>query len=168
MGKLILALWIMLLCGPVVSSACAEEAACVYCGMDRSKYEHSWMVIEYEGGSEGFCSVHCAAISMALHTDRAIARVTVGAFNSRQQIDADKASWVIGGDLPGVMTSRAKWAFSTPEEAGGFARKHGGRQASFREVLKATFEDMLNDTLLIRKKRRLIDLQSDHTADTRK
>ena len=55
------------------------------------------------------------------------------------------------------MTARAKWAFATREAADAFIAKHGGRPATFEHVLEAAFNDMLNDTLMIRKKRKLID-----------
>ena len=38
---------------------------CLYCGMDRQKFAHSRILIEYEDDSEGFCSLHCAAINLA-------------------------------------------------------------------------------------------------------
>jgi copper chaperone NosL len=146
-------------------SVSAGEESCIFCGMNRSLYGHSWVRIIYQGAEpEGYCSVHCAAIAMALHTDRLIDRITVGDFNTRKQIDAEKATWVIGGDLPGVMTARAKWAFESPEAADAFITGHGGKAADFQKVLEATFDDMLIDTLMIRKKRKLIDRRTDHTT----
>jgi nitrous oxide reductase accessory protein NosL len=53
------------------------------------------------------------------------------------------------------MTSRAKWAFATKEAADKFIKEHGGRPAVFKEVIKAAFEDMYHDTVMIQKKRRL-------------
>jgi copper chaperone NosL len=148
--------------------ALAEEVTCVYCGMKRSSYGHSWMVISYKGVEpKGYCSVHCAAIAMALHTDLPIDHISVGDFNTKKQINAEKASWVVGGDLPGVMTARAKWAFETREAADAFITKHGGRLATFEQVLEAAFDDMLNDTRMIRKKRKLIDRQKNHSPGQR-
>ena len=135
----------------------AEEQSCFYCGMHRSKYEHSWVIITHEDGSrEGVCSIHCAAIDMALHTDKPVRAITVGDFDTEKQIDANKAYWVIGGDIMGVMTVRAKWAFETKDRADNFIKHHGGRPATFQEVLKEAFEDMYQDTLMIRKHRKLI------------
>jgi hypothetical protein len=56
------------------------------------------------------------------------------------------------------MTSRAKWAFETREAAGKFIKEHGGQPAVFKEVIKAAFEDMYNDTVMIRKKRKLMKM----------
>lgn len=142
----------------------AQEQSCFYCGMYKSKFKHSWVTIEHDDESvEGFCSVHCAAIDMALHTDKAIRKIAVGDYDTKIQINADKAFWVIGGEIMGVMTTRAKWAFETKERADNFMNKHGGRPATFSEVIKAAFEDMYQDTLVIRKKRKMINMRKNQS-----
>ena len=142
----------------------AQEQSCFYCGMYKSKFEHSWMNIVHDDGSTtGVCSIHCAAIDMALHTEKTIRKITAGDYDTKKQINADTAYWVIGGDLMGVMTARAKWAFETKDGADNFMKKHGGRPANFREVIKAAFEDMYQDTLMIRKKRKLINMRKNQS-----
>ena len=138
-------------------TAFAANESCAYCGMTKAKFGYSWVILEHEDGSvSDVCSVHCAAIDMALHTDKAVKKITVGDYNTKKQIDADKAFWVIGGDKMGVMTARAKWAFETKEAADNFMKEHGGRPATFDEVMKAAFEDMYADTLMIQKKRQMM------------
>ena len=142
----------------------AAEQSCSYCGMYKSKFEHSWVIIEHDDGSNtGVCSIHCAAIDMALHTGKAIRKITVGDYDTKKQINADKAFWVIGGEIMGVMTARAKWALETKDGADNFMKNHGGRPATFSEVIKAAFEDMYQDTLMIRKKRRLINMRKNQS-----
>ena len=59
--------------------------------MKRSQYGHSWMIVTYGDNEEcGFCSVHCAAVDMAVHIDRPLNGVTVGDYDSKKQIDAEK------------------------------------------------------------------------------
>ena len=138
----------------------AGEDACFYCGMKKAMFGHSWMDIERMDGSVvGVCSVHCAAIDMALHIDQPPKNIHVGDFNSKKQIDAEKAYWIIGGDKMGVMTSRAKWAFENKASADNFMKEHGGRPAIFEEVMKAAFEDMYEDTLMIQKKRNMMRMK---------
>ena len=138
----------------------ADEHACIHCGMMKAKFGHSWVTIEHEDGTiEGVCSVHCAAIDMALHIDKPVKNLTVGDYNTKKQIDADRAFWVIGGDQMGVMTTRAKWAFETKEAADSFMKAHGGRPATLEEVMKASFEDMYEDTLMIQKKRKMMKMK---------
>ena len=140
-------------------SALAQDQSCQYCGMQKSKFEHSWMVLEHEEGSKaGLCSIHCAAINMALNIDKPVTKATVGDYNTKKQIDADKAYWVIGGNKMGVMTTRAKWAFETKDAADKFIAESGGRPATYEEAVKAAFEDMYEDTLMIQKKRKMMKM----------
>lgn len=137
--------------------AFSENDACIHCGMKKESFGHSWVIIEHDDGTkEGVCSVHCAAIDMALHTDNPVKAITVGDYDTKKQISADKAYWVIGGDKTGVMTARAKWAFETKEAADNFMKAHGGNPATFEEVMKASFEDMYEDTMMIQKKRQMM------------
>jgi copper chaperone NosL len=59
----------------------------------------------------------------------------------------------------GVMTSMAKWAFENKASADNFMKEHGGRPAIFEEVMKASFEDMYEDTLMIQKKRNMMRMK---------
>jgi copper chaperone NosL len=147
----------LLLQASVVSSG---NDVCLHCGMKKSAYGHSWVVIGYaDDSSAGMCSIHCGAIDMALNTDKDVSSITVGEYNTHKEIEAERAYWVIGGDKPGVMTIQAKWAFETKKAADRFIQIHGGRLANFGEVMRAAFEDMYQDTLIIRKKRKLMRLR---------
>ena len=154
-------LLLILLCG---GSARAEPVSCLYCGMDKAKFGYSWVVIVHADNTRAeLCSIHCAAIHLALHTHQTVQAITVGDYYTEKQIDADQAHWVIGGDKLGVMTSRAKWAFETQAAAEKFIKEHGGQPAVFKEVIKAAFEDMYNDTIMIQKNRKLMKmLQPQH------
>jgi len=45
--------------------------SCKYCGMDREKFAHTRMLIEYRDGSGfGSCSLHCIAVDLALNIDK--------------------------------------------------------------------------------------------------
>lgn len=139
------------------NAAYAEDESCIHCGMLKAKFGHSWMVIEHTDGTvEGVCSVRCVAVDMALHSHMPVKKITVGDYNTKKQIAADNAFWVIGGDMMGVMTTRAKWAFETKDSADSFIKSHGGTPAIFPEVMKAAFADMYEDTLMIQKKRKMM------------
>lgn len=129
---------------------------CPYCGMDRAKFAHSRVLIEYDDGSTfGGCSLHCAAIDMAVHIDKAPDKILVGDYGNKNLIDAEKAIWVIGGDQMGVMTKRAKWAFENLADANRFIRGHGGELSTFEQAIKATYEDMYHDTRMIHERRKM-------------
>ena len=142
--------------------AYSDDNNCHYCGMERSQYGYSWVVLEHEDGSvKSVCSIHCASIDMILHSKKLIRSITAGDFYTQKQIDANKAFWVIGGNKAGVMTRRAKWAFETKEAADDFIQRHGGKPAIFSDVLKASFEDMYEDILMIQKKTILMKISKD-------
>ena len=124
--------------------------------MDREKFAHSRIYIEYDDGTtEGTCSVHCAAIDLALNIDKTPKAIWVGDYNTKKLIDAEKAFWVIGGSKTGVMTKRAKWAFGKKEDAEKPISENGGNLAVFDEALKSAYEDMYQDTKMIREKRKM-------------
>jgi copper chaperone NosL len=127
---------------------------CKYCGMNREQFAFSRMYIQYEDGKhEGFCSIHCAAVDLAVNIDRTPKGLFVGDYKTRDLIDAEKAVWVIDGGKPGVMTKRAKWAFKTKEEADAFIKEFGGSSSTFDEAMKASYEDMYQDSKMIRERR---------------
>lgn len=127
---------------------------CKYCGMDREKFAHSRMLIEYEDGSNfGSCSIHCSAVDLAVALDKKPKAILVADYNKKDLIDAEKATWVIGGGKPGVMTKTAKWAFADKKDAEAFIKENGGKLATFDDAMKATYEDMYNDTKMIRERR---------------
>lgn len=136
-------------CSAVLSYAhndIAPHRACPHCGMDREAFGYSRMLVEYtDGTSAGTCSLHCMVIELTSAIAKVPCTVKVADLHSRSLIDADKSYWVIGGDKPGVMTQRAKWAFQKESDAREFIKIHGGDQATFHEALRAAFEDLYGE-----------------------
>jgi len=134
-----------------------QSPSCKYCGMDRQKFDFSRMLIQYDDGtSMGVCSLHCAAVELALNIDKTPTAIKVGDFGTKNLVDAEKASWVLGGTKPGVMTKRGKWAFEKKEDAEAFIKANGGALTSFDDVIKAAYTDMYEDTKMIRDKRKMM------------
>ena len=103
-----LILFIALVCVlSVTATALAQDdvkkyPSCKYCGMDREKFAHSRMLIEYtDGTAVGTCSIHCAAVDLALNIDKTPKAVLVGDYSTKALIDAEKATWVLGGSKMG-------------------------------------------------------------------
>jgi nitrous oxide reductase accessory protein NosL len=118
------------------------------------------MLVVYDDGTEaGLCSLHCTAIDLAIHIDKTPKTIYVGDFNAKKLIDAEKAFWVMGGNKPGVMTKRAKWAFEKKEDADAFVKKEGGLIADFDQAIKASYEDIYADTKMIRERRKMKRMQ---------
>ena len=133
-----------------------KHPTCKYCGMDRSKYAHSRMLIEYDDGtSSGGCSLHCSAVDLANNIDKLPKNISVGDYRTNKLIDAEKAFWVVGGNKAGVMTSNPKWAFGSKEDAEKFIKASGGVPVTFDDAIKAAYEDMYRDTKQIRERRKM-------------
>jgi copper chaperone NosL len=134
---------------------------CKYCGMNRQQFAHSRMLVEYDDKSfMAACSIHCVAIDLSVNIDKTPKTLQVGDFNTKKLIDAESATWIIGGNKPGVMSKRAKWAFEKKEDAETFVKEHGGTIATFDEAMKASYEDMYSDTKMIRERRKMKRTQS--------
>lgn len=113
------------------------------------------MLIEYEDGSKlAACSLHCAAVDLANQIDKTPAAIKVADTNTQALVDAEKAVWVLGGSKPGVMTRRAKWAFAERAAAEAFVKESGGTIVSFEDALEAAYEDMYQDSRMIRERRK--------------
>jgi copper chaperone NosL len=120
-----------------------NHPTCQHCGMDRLKFAHSRMLIEYDDGTTvGTCSIHCTVIDLESNKDKTPKTILVGDYYSKELVDAKTAFWVIGGTKPGVMTKRAKWAFQKKQDAEKFMAENGGDLANFDQALKAAQEDM--------------------------
>ncbi|TAL15492.1 NosL family protein [bacterium] len=144
-------------CAPAFAAAedVTKAPSCKYCGMNREKFAHSRMLIDYDDGSfSGTCSIHCAATELSNAIDKDPVAIKVGDYNTKELIDAEKATWVIGGDVSGVMTSRPKWAFANKADADAFISASKGSIANFEAAMDAAYADMDDDTKAIRARRK--------------
>jgi copper chaperone NosL len=157
---LCIAIFLFLALSGVVSAQTPEDVtahkSCGQCGMDRGMFDYSRMLVEYDDGTVApFCSLHCAAVSLAYNIDKTPESIKVADFNGKQLIDAEKAFWVIGGNKPGVMSKRGKWAFEKKVDAEAFIAANQGTLSGFEDAMKAAYEDMYTDTKMIREKRKM-------------
>ena len=136
----------------------AKYPKCPYCGMDRNQYHHSRMLIQYSDDlADGTCSLHCAAISLSLNIDREPKALWVGdnaaPGDGKPLVEVDKATFLIGSKLPGVMTANSKVAYGTEDAAKVAQAAHGGELVKFDQALLAAYTDMSRDVSRIRKNR---------------
>jgi len=119
-----------------------KPKSCQQCGMDRIAYAHSRMLIVFADGTRvGTCSLNCTANELKEHQGKKVESLQVADYDFKKLIDARKATWVIGGSKPGVMTSTPKWAFASKEGAQRFITANGGKLAVFDEALAMEQED---------------------------
>jgi copper chaperone NosL len=131
---------------------------CPYCGMDRKQYHHSRMMVHYSDDlADGTCSLHCAAISLALNVDREPKGIYVADNASgtdlKPLVEAGKATFLIGGQVKGVMTKRSKIAYGSEEAAKVSQAANGGELGNFDKALLDAYTDMAQDVSMIRKNR---------------
>jgi nitrous oxide reductase accessory protein NosL len=131
---------------------------CPYCGMDRKQYHHSRMLIHYSDDlADGTCSLHCSALSLSLNVDREPKAIWVGdnaaAGDVKPLVDVDKASFLVGSKIPGVMTANSKVAYGTEEAAKGAQAAQSGELVKFDQALLLAYTDMSKDVSRIRKMR---------------
>jgi len=160
MKKFLVFLFLLLVAGlPAIAEQFADQhqhKSCSYCGMNRIKFAHSRMLIEYEQAEPvATCSLHCSAIDLAASIGKTPKKIQVADYNKHQLIDAESAYWVVGGKKQGVMTIRAKWAFADKKAAEAFVAENGGIIIDFDHAMRAAYEDMYKDTTMIRKKRQM-------------
>ena len=145
---------------------------CPYCGMDRKQYHHSRHLVQYQDDrADGTCSLHCAALSLALNMDRGPKAIYAADFGAKTDpkplINVDQATYLIGSKLPGVMTRQSKVAFAAKPAAEAAKVEHGGEIGAFDAALHAAYLSMANDTSMIRKKRAEMKQKAgDHAAHT--
>lgn len=131
---------------------------CPYCGMDRKQYHHSRHLVHYQDDRvDATCSLHCAALSLAINLDRGPKAIYAADFGAKDElkplIDAETATYLIGSKLPGVMTKQSKVAFAAQSAAEAAKAEQGGELGDFGAALQAAYQSMASDTLMIRKKR---------------
>ncbi len=131
---------------------------CPYCGMDRKQYHHSRMLLQYSDDlADGTCSLHCSAISLSLNVDREPKMIWVGdnaaAGDIKPLVEVDKATFLIGSKIPGVMTANSKVAYGTEDAAKVAQAAQGGELAKFDQALLIAYTDMSKDVTRIRKNR---------------
>jgi copper chaperone NosL len=136
----------------------AKYPKCPYCGMDRTEFQHSRHLVQYDDDLvDGTCSIHCLAISLSLNLDRGPKAIYAADFGSADKvkplISIEKAVYLIGSDLKGTMTTNSKVAFSDEAAAKAAETAHGGNQGSFDDALRQSYTDMAKDTIMIRKNR---------------
>lgn len=143
--ELLLLFWLISLSSAVLAQTLTDAKdfpSCKYCGMDRQVFAHSRMLIEYEDGrSLGTCSITCAVEDLEHNKGKKVKSISVADYNSKNLIAAKSASWVLGGNKPGVMTRTAKWAFEKREDAQDFVSQSGGRIVTFDEIMKVTRQE---------------------------
>ncbi len=134
---------------------------CRYCGMVRAKFSATRHLIHYEDDSvDGTCSLHCAAIGLALNMDKGPKAIWAGDAGADGEIKplvlVDKAFYVVDPSKPGTMTRVSNAAYADEAKAKAAAEasaKAGAEVVGFDAALRKAYLAMADDTVMLRKRR---------------
>ncbi len=142
--------WItFLLALPFDIDAKEEPRWCPLCGMNLKMYHQTSNRVTFSDGTKvQTCSIFCAAQFYEKRPTE-IDRWEVVDYETKGWIDAKKAHWLVGSDIPGVMTAVGKIAFLSLNEAKKYQQKHGGTIGTFDDALNRTLSDMGSDRKMI-------------------
>src|SRR4030042_5485392 len=130
---------------PFKIDAKEEPKWCPLCGMNLKMYHQTSNRLTFSDGSKiQTCSIFCAAQFYEKRPTE-IDRWEVVDYETKGWIDAKKAQWLMGRDIPGVMTAVSKIAFLSREDVQRYQKKHGGTIGNFDDALNRTLSDMGSD-----------------------
>lgn len=137
---------------PASDDELRDHPRCVICYMDRRKFHHARHLLVYGDDSvQGTCSVHCAAECMLRERRKGFRAIYAPDYASagapKPLVEAATATYLIGSDLPGVMTPVSKVAFASREHALGAQKIYGGQVGDFAMAIHLSMEETANSLL---------------------
>jgi len=119
---------------PGVSSEEARED-CNLCGMWIDQYMHTRHVLTTDDGTRvSFCSFTCAAKYIKRH-GADVKQLQAADYPTAGLVPSEDAFYLVGSDVPPVMSYTSIIAFADIETAEGFQKLHGGRIMTLAEAL---------------------------------
>ncbi len=110
-------------------------SSCPVCHMNIKKfYKTSHAVVYNDGKKEHFCSITCLAKTLKERKD--IKSIYAVDASTNKLINAKRATYVIGSDVPSTMGRVSRLAFASKSSAEAFKKKHGGKIGNFSQALK--------------------------------
>jgi hypothetical protein len=130
-----------------------QQKWCPLCSMNLKMFWKTthWLTFS-DGKRTGYCSIHCASkVYQARPTE--IDQWEVADYDTKNLVNAHKAHFLIGSDLPGTMTPVSKLAFASLKTAKNYQKDRGGTLGSLDDALKEAIEGRGEDMALIKKKK---------------
>ncbi len=126
-----------------------EPRWCPLCGMNLKMYHQTNNRLTLSDGSTiQTCSIFCAA-QVYEKKPTEVDRWEVVDYETKEWIDAKKVHWLVGSDIPGVMTAISKLALLSAEDVKKYQKKNGGTIGTFDDALNRTLSDMGSDRKMI-------------------
>jgi nitrous oxide reductase accessory protein NosL len=137
---------------PAIDDELREHPRCVICNMDRRRFHHARHLLVYGDDSvQGTCSVHCAAECMLRERRKGFRAIFAPDYATpgepKPLVEALSATYLIGSDLPGVMTPVSKVAFASRDAALAAQKTYGGQLSDFAGAIRLSMEETANSLL---------------------
>ena len=126
------------------------KAFCPECGMTLPMFYKTNHAATVNGKVKQYCSLHCVVEDM--HKGSKLLDIRVVDSNTLKFIDASKASYVVGSNKKGTMSTVSKYAFANKADAEAFAKANGGKVVDFKSALETAKADLEQDSAMISKK----------------
>jgi nitrous oxide reductase accessory protein NosL/NAD-dependent dihydropyrimidine dehydrogenase PreA subunit len=119
-----------------------DKTSCPTCGMKLPMFfKTNHAAIHQQINQMQFCSIHCL-VDEIKNNKKNLTNIKVVDTNSLKFIDAQKAFYVVGSSKKGTMSMVSKYAFTSKDEAIGFAKKYGGEIMSFEDALQVASKEL--------------------------
>jgi len=130
---------------PVLVQKGDKKMWCAICGMNLKMFYKT----SYIAGDKQYCSVRCLVADNIKNHNIDFNKVEVIDVKTQKPILAKDAIFVVGSDVKGTMSRVSKLAFSSKADAEEFIKAHGGKVATFDEVLKMAKDTLIKDTKMV-------------------
>jgi len=138
--NIIIACFFVLCISPQGIANETKREGCIICGMWIDQYLMTRHVVVLKDGQvHSFCSFACAANYYDGHKDT-IKEIKAADFMTEKLIDAQKAYYLEGSSVPGVMSYTSRIAFEKKSDAEKIRKKKGGRVIDFIQALRNQLE----------------------------
>lgn len=118
-----------------------ERKECLLCGMYLDEYASTVHVVIFKDGTrQETCSLACAVKVYAKEKSR-IKKIMATDFLTAELVDAERAVYLEGSDIDGVMSYTSRIAFRNRADAVTFQKKHGGKIITFKAALRHQSEE---------------------------
>ena len=130
-----------------------EQKWCPLCSMNLKMFwkTSQWLTLS-DGKTTGYCSIHCAS-KVYQKRPTHIDQWEVADYDMKTLINAHRAYFLIGSDLPGTMTPVSKLGFASVNVAKSYQKEHGGSIGSLDDALTRAIEGRGEDMALIKKRK---------------
>ena len=120
----------------------AKKLTCPECGMKLPMFYKTNHSATSNGKVKQYCSLHCLVEDK--HNNKShLKDMKVVDVDTLKFIEVEKATYVLGSEISGTMSSLSKYAFEGRMSARRFAKENGGKIMKFDEAYEYALRDFV-------------------------